>query len=166
MESVKRCPACGAENPPHAFFCEAGGPDGRCGVPIADQPVVPREAGAPHAEGEVGAGRRPQTTARAWVALPDERIDVTDGMVLGRAEEVCPAARQLASYLTISRRHAEVRRGPDGYRIRDLESTNGTFVNGTRLESGSDYAITSGDRIALSPEVEAEFAIEHEEDAP
>ena len=170
MESVKRCPACGAENPPHAFFCEADGPDGRCGVPIADQPVVPREARVPRAEddaGVAGAGQEPQTMSRAWIVLrTGGRIDVTDGMVLGRADEDCPAARLLAPHLTISRRHAEIRRGPDGYRIRDLGSTNGTFVNGTQIESGSDYAITSSDRIALSPEIETEFEVEHEEDAP
>lgn len=34
---------------------------------------------------------------------------------------------------TVSRIHAEILRGPDGYRVRDLESTNGTFVNGVQV---------------------------------
>ncbi len=37
---------------------------------------------------------------------------------------------------SVSRRHAEVVRGGDGWVVRDLESTNGTYVNGTRLAPG------------------------------
>jgi pSer/pThr/pTyr-binding forkhead associated (FHA) protein len=34
---------------------------------------------------------------------------------------------------SVSRRHAEVRFGDDGWSVRDLESTNGTYVNGVRI---------------------------------
>jgi putative nucleotidyltransferase with HDIG domain len=37
---------------------------------------------------------------------------------------------------SVSRRHAEVRHGDDGWHVRDLESTNGTYVNGVRIGSG------------------------------
>jgi putative nucleotidyltransferase with HDIG domain len=37
---------------------------------------------------------------------------------------------------SVSRRHAEVRLGPDGWFVKDLESTNGTYVNGVRLGPG------------------------------
>ena len=37
---------------------------------------------------------------------------------------------------SVSRRHAEVRLGEDGWFVRDLESTNGTFVNGVRIGPG------------------------------
>jgi len=36
---------------------------------------------------------------------------------------------------TVSRRHAEVLRTSDGYLLRDLGSTNGTFLNGVRVDS-------------------------------
>src|SRR5262249_2118823 len=37
---------------------------------------------------------------------------------------------------SVSRRHAEVRRTETGWWVRDLESTNGTYVNGVRLTNG------------------------------
>lgn len=37
---------------------------------------------------------------------------------------------------SVSRRHAEIRATPKGWRVRDLGSTNGTHLNGTRLSPG------------------------------
>ena len=37
---------------------------------------------------------------------------------------------------SVSRRHAEVRFTPNGWRVRDLGSTNGTSLNGNRLGPG------------------------------
>ncbi|MCS7270921.1 MAG: FHA domain-containing protein, partial [Gemmataceae bacterium] len=34
---------------------------------------------------------------------------------------------------SVSRRHAEIHVGPEGWFVRDLESTNGTYVNGVRI---------------------------------
>lgn len=46
----------------------------------------------------------------------------------------------------ISRRHAELTETADGYRIRDLGSVNGTFVNGRAVQ---DALLRSGDRIQI-----------------
>jgi pSer/pThr/pTyr-binding forkhead associated (FHA) protein len=47
---------------------------------------------------------------------------------------------------TISRRHAEVECGDDGFAIRDLGSSNGTYVNGERVEATK---LAAGDEIQI-----------------
>ncbi len=45
-----------------------------------------------------------------------------------------------------SRQHAEIVAGEDGFTLRDLGSTNGTFVNGERV---SEHRLAPGDRIHI-----------------
>jgi ABC-type multidrug transport system ATPase subunit len=47
---------------------------------------------------------------------------------------------------TVSSHHAEIRRQPDGYELVDLNSTNGTFINGEKI---SRHRLQPQDRIAL-----------------
>ncbi|MFO0844200.1 MAG: ATP-binding protein [Gemmataceae bacterium] len=50
----------------------------------------------------------------------------------------------------ISRRHAEFVRTPDGYRVRDVGSANGTFVNG---QSVRDSLLRPGDHVQIGQTV-------------
>lgn len=47
----------------------------------------------------------------------------------------------------ISRRHAVIERENNEYMLRDLDSRNGTFVNGQRLSSAQTHRLASGDVI-------------------
>ena len=49
---------------------------------------------------------------------------------------------------TVSRYHVELRNGPTGLRVRDLESTNGTFVSGVQVH---DATVTAGTTLTLGP---------------
>ncbi len=49
--------------------------------------------------------------------------------------------------LDVSGRHAEIREGNGRYTIQDHGSTNGTFVNGTRVQASAE--LKNGDRIAF-----------------
>jgi len=63
-----------------------------------------------------------------------QTFDVPPGraLILGRGE-----ACDLPVFdATISRRHAELTAGPEGVRVRDLDSSNGISINGERVASG------------------------------
>ncbi|HEY9792449.1 MAG TPA: FHA domain-containing protein [Candidatus Obscuribacterales bacterium] len=51
--------------------------------------------------------------------------------------------------LSVSRKHAVVRRTDDGRLIINDESTYGTFVNGRRIPPKQDYELQPGDKVAL-----------------
>ncbi|MBR5636704.1 MAG: FHA domain-containing protein [Pseudobutyrivibrio sp.] len=53
---------------------------------------------------------------------------------------------------SISRKHAMITSGRNGVYIQDCNSTNGTFINGTKLESERSVLMNSGDVIKLSNE--------------
>jgi ABC-type multidrug transport system ATPase subunit/ABC-type transport system involved in multi-copper enzyme maturation permease subunit len=52
------------------------------------------------------------------------------------------------SDLSVSRNHAELRRTASGYQIADLDSHNGTFVNGQQIGSAP---LTEGDIVGIGP---------------
>ncbi|HEV1998556.1 MAG TPA: PqqD family peptide modification chaperone [Candidatus Dormibacteraeota bacterium] len=50
-----------------------------------------------------------------------------------------------------SRYHARIWREPGGYRLEDLDSMNGTFVNGERLNAGESRVLRDYDVIGIGP---------------
>jgi Nif-specific regulatory protein len=81
----------------------------------------------------------------------------TQGSVFELAETEVSIGREAANHVclvnpSVSRRHALITRAGEGYAVRDLESLNGTFVNGVpvaerRLEHGDQVAV--GDVLLL-----------------
>jgi putative nucleotidyltransferase with HDIG domain len=69
---------------------------------------------------------------------------------------------------SVSRRHAELRATAAGWRLRDLGSTNGTYLNGTRLASG-EWPVRAHDTIRcgnVQLVVESVAEVEQREDSP
>ena len=61
-----------------------------------------------------------------------------------------PSNSLAISDLSLSRRHCLLGKGKDGYRIRDLDSRNGTFVNG---EAVSEQTLNHGDQVSVGDSV-------------
>lgn len=82
-------------------------------------------------------------------------IDVRQGIIVGRADqdEVQPPDVDLASYhasdFGVSRHHAALVPTEDALAIVDLESKNGTWINGRYLTPGDRYRLNPGDVIEL-----------------
>ena len=51
--------------------------------------------------------------------------------------------------LGVSREHARIRHQEGGYTLEDLDSRNGTQVNGYRLTPHQPYALRPGDYVTL-----------------
>ena len=87
---------------------------------------------------------------------PDREIELTSDLVrIGNAADDTdvPPEVDLGGPLAdpgVSRQHAELLRQPGGsWAVRDIGSTNGTFVGRHRLASGAVTPLADGDRIRL-----------------
>ncbi|MBV8414842.1 MAG: FHA domain-containing protein [Verrucomicrobia bacterium] len=79
-----------------------------------------------------------------YKGTPAETISLGSDLIFGRAGEV----DVLLSDPVVSRRHAMIESGPKGYRLLDLHSKSGSFVNGRRFD---EHDLVIGDQIQLGP---------------
>ncbi|MDJ0974830.1 MAG: sigma 54-interacting transcriptional regulator [Planctomycetota bacterium] len=97
---------------------------------------------------------------RLFVKSPgrDERVyEATDKeVVIGRDARVDVPVDDR----TLSRRHCRVYAGPDGWRVTDLGSRNGTFLNGAPI---LDDRLENGDRIEIGETKIAIYCLEDED---
>jgi hypothetical protein len=88
---------------------------------------------------------RANRAGRAIVVVDGKRMLVgPGGATLGRSRE----ADIVIDDSNVSRRHAEVRPGPQGWTVADLGSTNGVRVNG-RSVGAQPHPLADGDRVEL-----------------
>ncbi|HUG56523.1 MAG TPA: DUF3662 and FHA domain-containing protein [Candidatus Limnocylindrales bacterium] len=82
---------------------------------------------------------------RAYIVVPSERRRVALGPApLSSGRD--PENDLVLDDRRVSRRHAEVRLRLGRYTLYDLQSTNGTFVNGRRI---AEMVLSDGDRISV-----------------
>ena len=82
---------------------------------------------------------------RAFIEVPAERRRLAlagEPLTIGRD----PENDLVLDDRRVSRRHAEIRLRLGRYTLYDLQSTNGTFVNGRRV---AEVVLSDGDRIAI-----------------
>jgi pSer/pThr/pTyr-binding forkhead associated (FHA) protein len=155
------CTACGHQNPDDARFCS------QCGTRIvsAEQPAAAAEPQDPTATMTFRAPTSEQPEERP---LNDADAAAVDALPSGSAllvvqrgpsagsrflldTDVVSAGRHPDSEIflddvTVSRRHAEFRRGPEGFTVRDVGSLNGTYVNRDRIDA---VLLQGGDEVQI-----------------
>ena len=75
------------------------------------------------------------------------RITVRHDIVIGRGSD----CNLRLSSPQVSRRHCFLRVGRDSVSVTDLDSSNGTFVDGKRITSGKRHDLANGTQLALGP---------------
>jgi hypothetical protein len=113
--------------PPQKIILEDSDP-----TPLAAAPISPPMA-APMV---AGPGSRLVAETGGTVSLPEGTTLIGREATLGLA---------LPDPSTLSRRHAELVKQGDHLLVRDLGSTNGTFVNGRKIDS--DTPVQAGDTV-------------------
>ncbi len=116
---------------------EAGEPDiAEAGPPGESQTVFERAAGfeVPAFQKEDGVEKTPTWTLSFEIdgRRGYSEIDST-GSVVGRSQE----CRVQIPHETVSRRHARLEVVGEGVRVTDLDSANGTYVDGEKIESAN-----------------------------
>lgn len=89
------------------------------------------------------------------------RIKTGESISINRSEFIIGKEKSRVNYCisgdsSISRSHAKISVNGGEYIVFDLRSTNGTFVNGVKVEPGRPTALKNGDKLVLSEE-EFEF---------
>src|SRR5918996_823073 len=138
-----RCPSCDHLNEANANFCS------RCGAPMgsveaeATATLTPIEAEAEEEAHlrELGAGQAALIVRRGPAAGTKFTLD-GEVVTVGRH----PQSDIFLNDITVSRRHAELRRDGTAYSVSDLGSLNGTYVNRSRVDSSP---LTSGDELQI-----------------
>ncbi len=144
---VSGCPSCGYENPLAARFCSS------CGTPLKSRPVsestIAYDPTMDHEAVEVEGGEYdlPEGTLGMFVVRHGpkrgSRIALdTDEVSIGRH----PDSDIFLDDVTVSRRHALVRRVGTEYHVSDAGSLNGTYVNQSRVES---TILSDGDEVQI-----------------
>ena len=77
--------------------------------------------------------------------------EIEDRLSIGREPGYCPFAPELAAYLHVSRKHAELTACSEGVWIRDLKSRNGTFVNDEQIPPGQAHLVEADARLRFGP---------------
>jgi RNA polymerase subunit RPABC4/transcription elongation factor Spt4 len=160
MVSIKRCPVCGARSSLHEAYCATEG----CGAPMWSVAPIEEEeetgqvrssAACPNCQYVNGAGAQfcevcltrlvPATGRGAglglWWPWGFERIRAS--LLIGR-DLSSPLSPHLNLYPNISRQHAHFRVSDSAVFLCDLNSVNGTYLNGQRLAPDQEVEIRPG----------------------
>lgn len=154
------CPSCGSDNLPGTLFCVQCGTYLPSGGPLRTEPLPEQEDGRP-ARPRRGDGSQEEedqainievdvlNTGRKILLSADREILVGR---LDAAHGIFPELDMTTDgglEQGVSRRHARIYTRDGTCFVEDLDSTNGTFLNGERVTPYLPYAFHDGDTLTF-----------------
>jgi len=163
------CTQCGHENPEQAKFCSQCGSKMQPERPVDTTTTISFGSSSDTDADRVDVPELTAADAAAIDALPPESalLVVQRGPSAGSrflldTEEVTagrhPDSDIFLDDVTVSRRHAVFRRSPDGYKVADVGSLNGTYVNRDRID---EVLLSGGDEVQIGKYRLVYFAGQH-----
>jgi predicted amidophosphoribosyltransferase len=154
-EEELHCQVCGAGVQPGQAFCAS------CGAALQVEEAEPEPAPV-----QAPVAPAPAAAAGPYLEVVDTRAQIPlveqPELLIGRTDQVSGVYPDID--LTphggdeggVSRRHAKLIHEGNAWFIMDLDSTNGTYVNGTELTPKTRAPLNSGDQLSLG-EIEVVF---------
>ncbi|GAB4417911.1 MAG: forkhead-associated protein [Anaerolineae bacterium] len=145
------CPHCGWENFEGIIYCD------RCGVALVNLPLATRVLSGSQGEQVRVDALGPDGVLILQVEQHDSPIMVQlrQDLILGRVTQTGDLTTYInltpfgADEAGVSRRHARLLRDGNAVYLMDLNSTNGTRVNGEALAAGVEKRLHDGDELLL-----------------
>lgn len=147
---MQLCPHCGKDNMEGVVYCE------RCGVALVEIPLSTRQL-----EDDGVSGGTDELSMEGVLILQvgdDEKpilVQIRQEVILGRLSEASDTTTYInlspygADDMGVSRQHARLLREGSAVYLMDLESTNGTRLNGEPLPTSVEKRLRDGDEITL-----------------
>ena len=91
----------------------------------------------------------PTVRKQSWAWLRPKGTNTRSGFPLNKDHVIIGREVKCAIMLndnSVSRQHSSITRLAEGYLLRDLGSSNGTYVNGQRIQ---EYLLCDGDRVSI-----------------
>ncbi|MHB8881892.1 MAG: FHA domain-containing protein [Thermodesulfovibrionales bacterium] len=152
MAFIKKCPICKSLNSPADMMCKDCLGD-ISGINPSEDAVLPVGGGIE--EDDKTIVRR---TEYLVLNIADgKQIKAESGNIIGRNDV---GKEVLADYKTVSRQHARIIYEDGKWYIEDLDSSNGTYVNGVRIPPHKKTELSAKQRCSLSTSCNAIIGIE------
>ena len=95
--------------------------------------------------GEQIAAFNEKKNDHSYLVFNKQKIKLVEKITIGRdSDNTIVVGNRL-----VSRHHCIIQRIKDAYFLKDEESTNGTFVNGSRIPPDKYYRLNPGDKIEI-----------------
>lgn len=160
MARVKICPVCDYHNDETVHFCRNGAENGRqCGVALGGiSPVGSNDL----KDGDMDLETKvtpPNTPIQFVLDCPWGAVAIKDELKIGRDRNYSSVAEDLQSYDKVSRIHAEMKQEDNLLYLRDMGSTNSTYVNGCAVTGQEWLQLSDGDVVGFSTELSVSVKI-------
>jgi hypothetical protein len=169
MARVRVCKFCGHKNAADEHFCQGRNGSETCGVSIAGFPLVDESEVQASLADAGGCASGFYGTVREFPKyIQDEQahlectwgvLSIVGSLSIGRDAGFCPEAERFSSYMTVSGVHARISCTDEKWSVRDLGSTNGTYLNGIQITTNEGFILSDGDQVHFSKSFRAIFRV-------